>query len=135
MGVMIPFILGTEFMMPFADQKWLLPASRMVSKSGLGCFGTFLAGTRPGALRPGTVIAFAAAGTAVRSVARATRRVMASWRSPADMAGEAAARVADAGADAGAAVKADVSARAAATRVKRSILKKKLICEARSNNL
>jgi len=53
-GVMMPFILGTEFMMPLGDQKWLEPASRMVSKSGLAVLGTFFAGTRPGALRPGT---------------------------------------------------------------------------------
>ena len=57
--VRAPFILGTEFMMPFGFQKWLmLPSSRTASKSAPGIErdwrGTFFAGTRPGPLRPGT---------------------------------------------------------------------------------
>ena len=55
LGVMMPFILGTEFMMPFGDQKWLEPASRMDSHSGFAAF-TFFAGTKPGPLRPGTIL-------------------------------------------------------------------------------
>ena len=58
LGVMMPFIFGTEFMMPLLDQKWLEPASRMVSKElpekpWASAFLTGLALTRPGALRPG----------------------------------------------------------------------------------
>ena len=58
LGVMMPFIFGTEFMMPLLDQKWLEPASRMVSKEPpekpwASAFLTGLALTRPGALRPG----------------------------------------------------------------------------------
>jgi hypothetical protein len=60
-GVMMPFILGTELMMPLFDQKWLVPASRISSKAGPEkpcgpALGTGFAGTRPGAFRPGMAI-------------------------------------------------------------------------------
>ena len=42
-------------MMPFGDQKWLVPESRIDFHSGFAVFfGTFFAGTRPGPFRPGT---------------------------------------------------------------------------------
>ena len=60
-GVMMPFILGTELMMPLFDQKWLVPASRISSKAGPEkpcgpALGTGFAGTRPGAFSPGMTI-------------------------------------------------------------------------------
>ena len=33
-GVMMPFILGTEFMMPLLDQKWLVPAAHTAKGKG-----------------------------------------------------------------------------------------------------
>ena len=78
---------------PCDDQKFDL--SRMVSKSLPKPvdvdLGTFLAGTRPGPLRPGT-IALAAAGTASTSDASMARRLV-SWSEPMAMAGVAATRL------------------------------------------
>ena len=65
-------------MMPFGDQKWLVPESRIDSHSGLVDAFTFFAGTRPGPLRPGTIMAFAAAGapnTSAASTADATTKI------------------------------------------------------------
>ena len=80
-GVMMPFTLGTESMMPVGDQKWLVSLSRMLSHAGRAPLG-FFAGTSPGPLRPGT-IADALAGTANSSDASTARR---DAGSPADMA-------------------------------------------------
>ena len=78
---------------PCDDQKF--ERSRMLSKSLPKPvdvdLGTFLAGTRPGPLRPGT-IALAAAGTASTSDASMARRLV-SWSEPMAMAGVAATRL------------------------------------------
>lgn len=78
---------------PCDDQKFDL--SRMFSKSLPKPvdvdLGTFLAGTRPGPLRPGT-IALAAAGTASTSDASMARRLV-TWSEPMAMAGVAATRL------------------------------------------
>ena len=72
---------------PCDDQK--LERSRMASKSLPKPvevdLGTFLAGTRPGPLRPGTM-AFAAAGTASTSDASIARRLDI-WSEPMAMTG------------------------------------------------
>ena len=72
---------------PCDDQKFVL--SRMFSKSLPKPvdvdFGTFLAGTRPGPLRPGTM-ALAAAGAKSASDASMARRLV-TWSEPMAMAG------------------------------------------------
>ena len=72
---------------PCDDQKFVL--SRMFSKSLPKPvdvdLGTFLAGTRPGPLRPGTM-ALAAAGAKSASDASMARRLV-TWSEPMAMAG------------------------------------------------
>eukprot|EP00316_Scyphosphaera_apsteinii_P022306 CAMPEP_0119315540 /NCGR_PEP_ID=MMETSP1333-20130426/36250_1 /TAXON_ID=418940 /ORGANISM="Scyphosphaera apsteinii, Strain RCC1455" /LENGTH=161 /DNA_ID=CAMNT_0007320939 /DNA_START=252 /DNA_END=733 /DNA_ORIENTATION=+ len=70
-GVMIPFTLGTESMIPFDDQKELL--SRIASNSGLPAL-FFLAGTRPGPFKPGTIALAADAPPPAISDASTARR-------------------------------------------------------------
>ena len=78
---------------PCDDQKFDL--SRMFSKSLPKPvdvdLGTFLAGTRPGPLRPGTM-ALAAAGTASTNDASMARRLV-TWSEPMATAGVAATRL------------------------------------------
>jgi len=118
-GVMMPLTLGTESMMPLGDQKWLVSASRIFSSKSprVRPDRTFLAGTRPGLLRPGTAMALAAAGTA-KSAAMAARRVIA--EPSASICGEAARCGAAAGAKAAAGEKADAVAQRPSEAMERS---------------